>query len=227
MRASAVIRMKVPQGVEGVPNGKLHAVVISAARPDRARLEILTPLGTPGATMVIADGLLQVFNPFSNELFKAKLDSPQIAARAPIPITVTTLPSLLRGTVALEAGIVTETKILASDTAGAATAIEVRANGELVQRVTVSDDGGYPTENVHFEKGAAVMTVRYLDYGAVKTEKGDVAFPQRVTALIVRPDGTASLEVGLSDVEIAPPLAPDAFALTFDSSHPPRVQEIR
>src|SRR3954466_3112622 len=57
IRASAVIRMKVPEGMEGVPNGKLHAVVITAARPDRARLEILTPLGTPGATMVIGDGV--------------------------------------------------------------------------------------------------------------------------------------------------------------------------
>lgn len=227
MRASAVIRMRIPEGMEGAPGGKVHAVVLAAARPERARIEVLTPLGTPGATILIADGLLQVFQPFSNELLKASLDSPDLAARSPFPIPMKSLPSLLRGSVPLLVGDVTETKVLATGSSGAATAIEVRAKDVLVQRVTVSNDGGYPTEDVHFENGAAVLTVQYLDYGAVKTEAGDVAVPQRVTASIVRPEGTATLDVALSDPEIAPKLGGDAFTLTFDPARPPRVQEIR
>ena len=103
----------------------------------------------------------------------------------------------------------------------------ISATGALVQRVTVSTDGGYPTEDVRYENGSPTLTVQYREYGAVETPRGPVAFPQRVSASIVRPEGVATLDVALSDIEIGPSLGDAAFSLTFDPAHPPRLEEIR
>lgn len=224
VRASAVLRVRLPEGMEGAPGGKVHAVILSAARPERARLEVLTPLGTPGATILLAQEQVQVYQPMPNELMVAPFSSSEFAKRAPFPIPLRSLPALLRGTVPLAAGELREVPVLADTSAGtaAATTLEVRSNGELVERVTVERDGGYPTEDVRYENGAPALTVRYLDYGSVDTAKGPVAFPQMVTASVVRPEGTAELSVGLSDIEIDPALDADAFALTFGSGPPPR-----
>src|SRR5438132_13740294 len=55
MRASVVIRSHLPPGAQGVP-GKLHAQVLAASDPDRVRPEFLTPLRTPAAPALLANG---------------------------------------------------------------------------------------------------------------------------------------------------------------------------
>lgn len=248
VRAAAVIRMRIPEGMDGAPGGKVHAEVISAGRPPRARLEVLTPLGTPGATILMSDGTLEVYQPIQNDLLVAPLDSPKLAEAAPFPVPMRSLPALLRGSVPLADGEITEVaapqvQTTAGDAsvageapaeaggvrAEAATALEVRRDGALVERVTVSKSGGYPLEDVRFAPdGTPQLTIRYENYGAVTTTSGGtIAFPQKIVASMQRAQGTASMEVHLTDVEIAPKLAPDAFTLTFSAERPPRRNELR
>lgn len=228
VRAGSVIRMRIPEGMEGAPGGKVHAQVLAAARPDRARLEILTPLGTPGATVLLADGMLQVYQPLPNTLLKGSLDSPDLEKRSPLPVPLKALAPLLRGAVPLEEGEIAERDetaapgMMVSGTAGVPVrVVEVRRGGLVVQRVTVDAAGGYPVENVRFDAaGAPSLTVQYLEYGGVESAAGLIAFPQKVKAVVVRDGRTATLEIGLSNIQVNPPLDEGAFTLTF--TRPPR-----
>ena len=234
VRASAVIRTRLPQGMEG-PQGKVNGLVISAGNPERARIEIFTPLGTLGATLLMADGMLQVYQPLTNELVRGPIDSPELQAQWPLPVPVDRLPSLLRAVVPLEEGDIYETVLPAVETASAATppeapalkppiVLEVRREGVVRQRVLIDANGGYPLEDARFDEGGSrTLTVAYSEYGGVETAAGPVAFPQKVLAQVPRPEGTASVEVKLTDVEIAPSLSEDAFRLTFGS--PPQVRD--
>jgi hypothetical protein len=55
VRANAVLRVRIPEGKQGHPGAKITTVAIAAARPSRARLEVLTPIGTPAATLLMAN----------------------------------------------------------------------------------------------------------------------------------------------------------------------------
>lgn len=230
VRADSVIRMRIPEGMEGAPGGKVHAQVLAASRPDRARLEILTPLGTPGATILLAEGMLQVYQPLPNALLKGSLDSPELEKRSPLPVPLKSLAPLLRGAVPLEDGEITERDetppVLVSGTAGnPMRVVEVNRGGRVVQRVTVDAAGGYPVEDVRFDgTGTATLTVQYLDYGGVETDGGLVAFPQKVKAMVVREGRTATLEISLSNIRVNPILDADAFTLTF--TRPPREESL-
>ena len=236
VRASAVIRTRIPAGKQGAPGGKLSAIVLAAGRPSRARLEVLTPFGTPAATLLLADGLFQAYDPFAHRVMKAPIDSPRVTEMlGAIPLPMTEVPSLIRGAVALEAGEITETKVPAVAAASPelpavpeTVLVEVRRDGRLAQQVRVHAEGGYPLEDVHFEpiSGKNTMKVAYSDYGGVETPSGPVAFPQKITARVHDEAGAeaASVEVRLSGIEIDPTLGEDAFRLVFD--RPPDVQEL-
>lgn len=230
VRADAVIRMRIPEGMDGAPGGKVHALIVAAARPERARLEILTPLGTPGATVLLAEGMLQVYQPLPNTLLKGSLDSPELARRSPLPVPLKSLAPLLRGAVPLEEGETTEREgpaiAMVSGSAGnPSRVLEVKRGGLVVQRVTVDAIGGYPVEDAHIDAaGVPTLTVQYLDYGGVETPEGPVAFPQKVKATVVRDGQTATLEISLSNIQVNPDLASDAFTLTF--TRPPREESL-
>lgn len=234
VRANAVLRTRIPEGRQGAPGGKLSAIVLAAARPSRARLEILTPFGTPAATLLLADGIFQAYDPFANRVMQAPLDSPRVTEMlGAIPLPMGQVPSLLRGAVALEAGEITEAKIPAIPPAtpdGKGTPetvlVEVRRDGKLVQQVTVHAEGGYPLTDRHVDpaSGRSTLEVTYSDYGGVGTPP--VAFPQKVLARVHDEDGqeAASVDVRLSAIEIDPALAEDAFRLVFH--RPPEVHEL-
>jgi hypothetical protein len=225
MRANASIRIKIPEGMEGAPGRKFHAVVLSCARPDRARIEVLSPLGQPAATILIADGQLQVFKPFDNELLQAPLSGPELSQHSPFPVPMAGLPALLRATSPLVEGKVAEvaapTPVMVEGSAGKATVLEVRSGGELVQRVTVVSDG-YPAEDQRLKAGSVTLRARFLQYGSAQAHAGPIAFPQEIA--VDRPDGSGpSLDVTLTEVEVNPALGADAFTLTLDPAHPPRI----
>ena len=243
VRANAVIRTRVPEGRPGAPGGKLTAIVLAAARPPRARLEVLTPLGTPAATILLADGLFQVYDPFAHRLTKASLDSPEIAAQlGAIPIPLERLPSLLRGVVPLEPGEVTERLAEPEPSDGASAdasaseepeevLVEVRRDGRLVQQVRVHRSGGYPLEEVRFDPqtGLPASRIAFSSYGGAPSPEGPVAFPQKITARVYEPAVTgsvesASVELRLSRIEVDPALPEDSFRLEFD--RPPEVREM-
>lgn len=219
VEADVTIRMRVPEGIEGAPGGKVRGHVLAAGSDEKARLDIWTPLGTLGAILLIADGQLQVYSPLENTLVKGPLDSKELAARSPLPIPMSALPALMRGEVVLEAGEHAETK----EEGGLS--LEVKRDERVVQRVLVDPDGGYPTRSVRFgEDGKPALTIDYLEYGGVETKAGPIAFPQKVKASIDRPEGVVSLEVSLANPKVNPDLAADAFELSFQT--PPRVEEI-
>jgi outer membrane lipoprotein-sorting protein len=230
VRAAAVIRSHLPPGMQGVP-GKLHAQVLDAARPDRVRLEFLTPLGTPAATVLLAGGKVQVYQPLDNTLLEGPIDSPSLDDASPLPVPLTALPAMLRGAVAFgsdETAEIPVPAVLDSALGPAASlrALEVRRGGAAVQRLLVDADGGYPVEDQRLgPDGQPTLTIDYLEYAGVVTSAGAIAFPQRVTARIVRAEGIATLDVALKSVEINPTLPADAFTLAPD--RPPRVEEFR
>lgn len=185
VRAEATIRMRVPEGMEGAPGGKVHAVVLSARDPERARLEILTPLGTPGASVLLADGSLQVYQPIQNVLTRGPIDSPELERRSPLPVPLGTLPALLRGAVPLAEGTVTERReeVVAKDTQaaregaaeGAAEPAESTqpdaeaATAEVPPKVQVvevrRDDRLVQTVRVDPEGGFPLESIRYGEDG--------------------------------------------------------------
>ena len=233
VRASAVIRTRIPEGRQGAPGGKLSAIVLVAARPSRARLEILTPFGTPAATLLLADGLFQAYDPFAHRVMQAPIDSPRVTEMlGAIPLPMTQVPSLIRGAVALEGGEITETKVpgdpALTPPVPDVVVVEVRRDGRVAQQVRVHAEGGYPLEDLHFEpvSGRSTLRVTYADYGGVETPSGAVAFPQKITARVHDEAGqeAASVEVKLSTIELDPTLGEAAFRLVFD--RPPEVQEL-
>lgn len=233
VRANAVLRTRIPEGRQGAPGGKLSAIVLAAARPPRARLEILTPFGTPAATLLLSDGLFQAYDPFANRVMQAPLESPRVPEMlGALPLPMAQVPSLLRGAVALEAGEITEAKVPAvpetPDAPGVPETmlVEVRRDGHVVQQVLVHAEGGYPLADRHFDgpSGRTTLEVTYSDYGGVGTPP--VAFPQKVLARLHDEAGedAASVDVRLSAIEIDPSLGEDAFRLVFH--RPPDVQEL-
>lgn len=244
MRANAVIRTRIPEGREGAPGGKITAIAIAAARPPRARLEVLTPLGTPAATLLLADGLLQAYDPFAHRLVRAPLDAPDVLARlGSLPFPLEELPGLLRGVVALERGEIRETRVRPPPRADGSPApeeirVECRRQGRLLQEVRVHAEGGYPLETVRFDpvSGLAVARVSFESYGGVQTPAGPIAFPQKILARVYEaepqepgkdphpPVETSSVEIRLSGIEVDPALGPDAFRLVFD--RPPEIREL-
>ncbi len=235
VRADAVMRVRIPDGMEGAPGGKFRAVVLSAADPERARLEILTPLGTPAATVLLADGLVQVFQPFKNQLVRGPIDSPEIVRRSPIPVPLSTLPAMLRWVVVLAPGeLVERSQSLPMASAGgpptaaepAVRVLEVRADGRPVQQVEVDAAGGYPVKSVHLgDDGRPALTVTWGDYGGIETGSGPIAFPQSIRAVVARPDGEVVLEIGLGNLSLDPIDDPGSFRLVFD--RPPELHEFQ
>lgn len=211
IEADVTIRMRIPEGMDGAPGGKVRGHVVSASDPDRARLDVWTPIGTLGAILLIAEGELQVYSPLENTLMKGPLDSKDLAARSPFPIPMSAVPSLMRGAVRLVDGTAKQTD---------ETTLEVRDGETLVQRVTIDKEGGYPVKNELPQSG---LTIEYLEYGGVETPSGPLAIPQKVAASVVRPEGTVSLEVTIANPKVNPSLADDAFRLAFIT--PPRVEE--
>lgn len=231
IRANAVIRTRIPEGRQGAPGGKLSAIVLAAARPPRARLEILTPFGTPAATILLADGLFQAYDPFANRVMKAPLDSSRVTEMlGAIPLPMAEVPALVRGAVPIEPGEIAETKVaaVAPETGPDTVLVEIRRDGKLVQQVRVHAEGGYPLEDLHLDavSGRTTRRIAYTEYGGVETPAGPVAFPQKIVAHVFDDAGqeAASVDVRLSGIELNPALGADAFQLVFD--RPPDVQEL-
>lgn len=233
VRANAVIRTRLPEGRPGAPGSRVSAIAIVAARPERARLEILTPLGTPGATLLLAEGLLQIYEPFANRLTKAPLDSPAVRAQlGNLPVPLGRLPSLLRGVPVLESGDVTEVAapVLPDDEEAADATphptLEVRRDGRVIQAIRMHATGGYPLEELRYD-GAGVLVSRVLfqEHGGVETPSGPVAFPQKILARLFEDGAEAgSVELRLSAIRLDPKLDEDTFRLVTDGS--PEVHEL-
>lgn len=227
VRASAVIVTRIKEG-PGAPGGKLSSIALAAARPPRARLEVLTPFGTPAATVLVADGLFQAYDPFGHVVRRAPLDSPRVADMlGGIPLPLASVPDLMRGAVALQPGEITESRLPAAPPATPEEKpepemilVDVRRDGRPVQQVRVHAEGGYPLEDLRFDAATGVlkMKVTYSAYGGAETKTGPVAFPQRITTRLYDEAGqeTASVEVRLSGIELEPNLPEDAFRLVFD-----------
>lgn len=236
VRASAVIRTRIPEGKPGAPGGKITSVAIAAARPPRARLELLTPLGTPAATVLLADGMFQAYDPFGHIVRKAPIDSPRVSEMlGSIPLPLARVPDLMRGAVPLEAGEVRESAIPApvattpdAKPEPATALVEVVREGKTIQQVRVHAEGGYPLEDLRFDAatGVLLMKTTFSEYGGADVKGGTIAFPQKVTTAIFDAQGqpAATVEVRLSSIEIDPPLSEDAFRLVFE--RPPRTEDL-
>lgn len=234
VRANAVLRTRIPEGRPGAPGGKITSIALAAARPPRARLELLTPLGTPAATVLLADGLFQAYDPFGHVVRKAPMDSPRVTEMlGAIPLPLARVPDLMRGAVPLESGEIRETAVpdakrLDGGTDPGSTLIDVVRDGRTIQQVRVHAEGGYPLEDIRYDAvtGRIVMATSFADYGGAETNAGPIAFPQKIVTRVYDESGqeAASVEVRLSGIEIDPPLGEDAFRLVFE--RPPRIEDL-